>query len=156
MIDKKESLVMRLRSTPTRIVKDAIKEWAVAAVHRRRKLHDILTDDGFEVVDVDESSYVTEDGRYVHHAAGRAYALRPEIHAARLAQAFEDETKKLAEAETKSVAGTESLSTMVCPKCGDNLQHSAICPKCAAGKLGYRHRYTCACGGVDMASKDKL
>jgi hypothetical protein len=57
---------------------------------------------------------------------------------------------------TKSVIGTESLSQMICQKCGDALQHTTVCPKCAAGKLGYRHRYTCVCGGTDFISREIL
>jgi len=98
----------------------------------------------------------TYDGREILHVAGKSYALRPEVHAERLADAFEAAKKAQPEPETKSIVGTESLSAMVCPKCGDALQHASVCPSCAAGKLGYRHRYACVCGGVDLISKEKL
>ena len=111
---------------------------------------------GFERVDA--AGNLTSDGREVLMVEGVAMALRPEAHAERLALAFEAAKKARPEPEpeTKSVVGTESLSAMVCPKCGDSLQHSSVCPKCAAGKLGYRHRYTCVCGGVDLISKEAL
>lgn len=110
---------------------------------------------GYEEVVVDDGALLTDDGREVIRLKGHPWALRPDVHAARLASAF-DASKRVHTDETKSVVGTESLSAIVCPKCGDALQHTSVCPKCAAGKLGYRHRYTCVCGGVDLISKDKL
>ena len=111
----------------------------------------------FEQVDVPHDAKLTADGREIMRGPlGKAWALRPEIHAERLAAAFEAAKKQQAESETKSVVGTESLSNVTCPKCGDTLQHTAVCPKCAAGKLGYRHRYTCACGGADLISREAL
>ena len=111
---------------------------------------------GFERVKADGP--LTADGREVLMVEGVPMALRPEVHAERLERAFEAAKKARAEREsdTKSIVGTEALSQMVCPKCGDSLQHTAVCPKCAAGKLGYRHRYTCVCGGVDLISKEAL
>lgn len=110
---------------------------------------------GFELV-ADTASGITTDGREIIRVQCAAYALRPEVHAARLAAAFDAAKKAKQEPETKSVVGTDSLSAIVCPKCGDNLQHTTVCPKCAAGKLGYRHRYACVCGGADLISKDAL
>lgn len=114
-----------------------------------------LDSQGYEEVDVPDGIQLTGDGREVVHAHGRAWALRPEVHKARLSLAFAN-SNPIPEENTKSVVGTESLSPLSCPKCGDALQHSTVCPKCAAGKLGYRHRYTCVCGGVDFVSKEKL
>lgn len=109
---------------------------------------------GFERVKADGP--MTADGREVLMVEGVAMALRPEVHAERLAAAFEAAKVAQPESDTKSVIGTELMSQMTCPKCGDALQHTAVCPKCAAGKLGYRHRYTCVCGGVDMISKEAI
>lgn len=114
-----------------------------------------LVDAGLERVEL-AAGATKNDGREIVWVSGEAWALRPEIHAERLAHAFEEAKKHKHASETKSVVGTESLSAMTCPKCGDALQHTAVCPACAAGKLGYRHRYTCVCGGVDLISKDKL
>ncbi len=101
------------------------------------------------------------DGRRVFTLEGRRLVMTQEAHAAAVRSALSAaQAEKLQEPthpqKTKSVVGTESLSTMTCPKCGDALQHTAVCPKCAAGKIGYRHRYTCVCGGVDLISKDAL
>lgn len=114
-----------------------------------------LIDAGLERIQAARGSIVTDDGREIVWASGEAWALRPDVHAERLASALEA-ARERNDAETKSVVGTESLSQMVCPKCGDSLQHTKVCPACAAGELGYRHRYTCVCGGVDLVSKEPL
>lgn len=119
----------------------------------------LLATGEFEVVDA--APGIMHDGREVLEVAGQAIALRLDVHAERRRHALEMAQRRETERreknpEHKSVAGTESLSSIVCPKCGDALQHTAVCPKCSAGKLGYRHRYTCVCGGVDLISKDKL
>lgn len=124
------------------------------ALGRKNRLSRKMEEDGFESVDADPG--LMPDGRVAVAVGGRSWALRPEVHANQLAQAFDAAKQALQESETKSVVGTESLSAMTCPKCGDSLQHTIVCPKCSAGKLGYRHRYTCVCGGVDMVSKERL
>ena len=120
--------------------------------HRIESVREDMSKRGFEVVAAGPRDVTTHDGREILWVHGAAWALRPEMHAAYLSGAFESAKNT----QTKSVVGTESLSQMTCPKCGDSLQHTSVCPKCAAGKLGYRHRYTCVCGGVDLISKDKL
>lgn len=146
-------LLHKMTSVPIHVVRAA---WAARV--RIEKSLDIIEADllkrGYERVVAEKS--VTEDGRQVLHFNDRAYALRPEIHAERLAAEFEEVKAERLVSETKSVAGTDSLSALSCPKCGDYLQHTAVCPKCAAGKLGYRHRYACVCGGADIVSKEAL
>lgn len=124
------------------------------ALGRKNKLIKQMEADGFEPVEC--SREIMSDGRAVVRVGGQSWAQRQDVHAEQLAAAFEDAKKRQVEPEANSVAGTESLSAMTCPKCGDSLQHTIVCPKCAAGKLGYRHRYTCVCGGVDMVSKERL
>lgn len=147
MITKLEKLIF---SAPIEVARAA---WIEAV-----KIYREMRSQEFETVDADHGALLTNDGREIVWSQGKAWALRPEVHAERLAAAFEAAKKARQEPdpETKSVVGTESLSTMVCPKCGDSLQHTAVCPKCAAGKLGYRHRYTCVCGRVDLISKEAL
>jgi len=55
----------------------------------------------------------------------------------------------------KEVAGTEKLSDYVCPKCGESIEYSLVCPSCAVGRAGYIHRYSCVCG-VTFVTKEKL
>lgn len=121
-----------------------------------------LIEQGHE--EVEHDGLLLPDGREVFAMWGKRWALRPEVHAERMAQALEQARERDAliaaqkpnTAETKSVAGTDAISALVCPKCGDSLQHTRVCPACAAGKLGYKHRYTCVCGGVDLVSKEAL
>lgn len=128
--------------------------------YRRQDGIEKLTEDGFERVEVPSDTMVLEDGRPVFRAFDVVWALRMEEHLKRVHAAFQEEKERKKEAptqeETKSVVGTESLSVLVCNKCGDSLQHTKICPACSAGVLGYRHRYTCACGKTDIISKESV
>jgi len=150
ILNTEDHLFASLAGRPFAEVRAAYIALARLESGRRASVSAHMLQGGYEVVHGEN----TPDGREIIKVLGQTYALRPEIHAERLAAAF-DAAKK-AQPGTKSVVGTESLSAMVCPKCGDALQHTAVCPACAAGKLGYRHRYTCVCGGVDLISKDKL
>lgn len=157
MIDAKDKLYFVLLRAPFCHVRQAY-------IQRARVEHDRVTDarlwmeeQGYEAQqDVSPDALVTPDGREVVHAHGTSWALRSDVHTKRMAAAFEAAKVAQTESDTKSVVGSESLSMMVCPKCGDAIQHSAVCPACAAGKLGYRHRYTCVCGRVDLISKEAL
>lgn len=64
-------------------------------------------------------------------------------------------TKDSPATREKSVSGTETLSSLACPKCGDLLEHSAVCGACDAGRAGYRHRYSCVCG-VSFVTAEQL
>lgn len=113
---------------------------------------------GFEQVDC--GSRLTPDGREILYMYGMCWALRQEVHAKQLADVFDkkvgEQQVESADSKTKSVAGTDSLAPMTCPKCGDSLQYSKVCGACAAGKAGYRHRYACVRGCVDFVSKEKV
>lgn len=136
----------------------ARRAWIARALteSQRIKPEQWLESRGYVTVDAADNVEWMPDGRRVLRVRGAAYALRQDVHAERVRVALEAKRASTKTDETKSVVGTESLSAMVCPRCGDNLQHTAVCPKCAAGKLGYRHRYTCVCGGVDLISKEAL
>ena len=110
----------------------------------------------YELITAPDNAVITDDGREILRVNGQAWVLQPEEHTERLRLAFDSAKERSTESEPKSVVGTESLSTMTCPKCGDMLQYTSVCPNCAAGKLGYRHRYTCVCGGTDLISKEAL
>lgn len=128
--------------------------WADFVRLRRKSAEFVLPE--FERVDVSSSDVITADGRDVLRINGQAYALRQEIHIARMEKEFEAAKTAQTKTSTKSVVGTEGLSGMVCPKCGDSLQYSAVCGACAAGKAGYKHRYSCVHGHVDFVSKEKI
>lgn len=128
-----------------------------------------MLDNGFELLDVPADRLLTDDGREILHAHGKAWALRQEIHAQRLAEALaaqkardDAEPDRLppdkggqrgVDQTTKSVAGTDTLAEITCPKCGDAMQRTNVCPKCAAGKAGLKYRYTCPCGVEFVAGK---
>lgn len=121
-----------------------------------------LIEQGYE--ESDHQGHLLPDGRTVFEMWGKRWVLRSEVHAKRQAQMLEEARSREAAiaaanpetAETKSVAGTDGLARMVCPKCGDSLQYSTVCGACAAGKAGYRHRYSCVHGCVDFVSKEKV
>lgn len=156
MISENEKLIGVMSNRPFIACRDAYIQRARIESKRLEGYKKWLEENGFESVLVEPDAVITDDGREVLWVGGAPYALPAGLHKERLAAAFAAEKKRQSESDTKSVIGTESLSVMVCPKCGDTLQHTAVCPKCAAGKLGYRHRYTCVCGVVDLVSKEKL
>lgn len=154
MLTKAEKIINAFLSLD---IGEARSAWIRKALLERRGVPGLviaMVDGGFEVVDVREGSPITPDGREVIWVAGAAWALTLANHTTQLEAAFAQ--IKNQEEAAKSVLGTESMSIMICPKCGDTLQHTEVCSKCAAGKLGYRHRYTCVCGGVDMVSKEAI
>lgn len=156
MIKQVERLQALMFSLPFGVVRQAFELRSNRESGRIDEEKQWLSENGFEEVPANVGDILTQDGREIVSVAGKQYALRPEIHTKRLLEAFEAAKNARNEAETKSVVGTESMSVMICPKCGDALQHARVCPSCASGKLGYRHRYTCVCGGVDLISKEIL
>ena len=140
MHSKVTDTLRRMMSLPLEVAQ-SVWEARARADASLDELEAKLLADGYERVECE--SPITEDGRQVLRFNDRAYALRPEVHKERLATEFEAEKAARLASETKSVVGTESISTLVCPKC-------------AAGKLGYRHRYLCVCGGADIVSKEAL
>jgi rubrerythrin len=162
MITKTERISITLAQLDMASVQRLYDERAKMETDRQAGAQRYLERQGYELVSVNTDKHVAPDGREIVWIDSSAWALRPEIHAERLnqriAEAQEREAAKRAAqaAETNSVAGTESLSALTCPKCGDSLQHTRVCPSCPAGKIGYRHRYTCVCGGVDLVSKEPL
>lgn len=121
-----------------------------------------LKNDGY--VETSHDGIVLPDGREVYEMFGKRWVLQKDVYEDRKARALEmaisrDVAIAAANpetAETKSVAGTDDLARMICPKCGDSLQYSTVCGACAAGKAGYRHRYSCVHGCVDLVSKEKV
>ena len=48
-----------------------------------------MLDNGFELLDVPADRLLTDDGREILRAHGKAWALKPEVHAQRVAEAIE-------------------------------------------------------------------
>lgn len=97
----------------------------------------------FEEIDgLEPGTLLAPDGRAVLWIDGQSWALRPEVHAARV-QSF---VTKAVAAKTAQQA-SESLGPS-CPKCGDATNRTAVCPKCALGKAGLKYQYSCTCGAT--------
>lgn len=155
MITEKEKLKQRLLSLPQKEAEALILEWQATVIKNQQDLVVALLADGFEEVTDIHDEYLTTDGRELMWVEGKAYALKLEIHNQRREEAFAEAARQNDEVETKSILGSEQLAAIVCPKCKEAVEYSTVCCKCAAGKAGYRHRYTCVCG-VDFISKDRL
>ena len=155
MITEKEKIKQKLLSLPRFEVEELVAEWQAAVSKSQQDLIAALLADGFEEVTDIHDEYLTTDGRELMWVENKAYALKSEIHNQRREEAFAEAARQNEEVETKSILGSEQLAAIVCPKCKEPVEYSTICGKCAAGKAGYRHRYTCVCG-VDFISKDRL
>lgn len=111
---------------------------------------------GFECVDIPADQLLTDDGREVLRAHGKTWALRPDIHAQRLAEAMEQARKRDASlAEQQPHPAQPSPPPTVCTSlidgqlCGGNLAMHMICPNSALGKSGVAATLTCdVCGHV--------
>lgn len=151
-----KNLLFRMLSSDKRDVANAIEMYLDRMNKAESEAIKSMPGRGYE--EVGDEGDITADGREVISLYGKRWAVRQEIYEKR----FEEEASRAAaapenpKAETKSVAGTDGPSVMTCPKCGDILQYSTVCPACSAGKAGYRHRYSCVHGCVDLASKDKI
>lgn len=120
---------------------------------------------GYEdVPDYDGSSLSTSDGREIIVIKGRAYALRPEVHAQRRAAALE---RARVDAESRQKSGRadevkESIAATTCPQmiggkpCGGALNRKGVCSSCVTGKMGFSYRYTCETCGFDIVTKTEL
>lgn len=155
MISNTERLLQGMLSIEEKDVLAAITKWQDVIEKNQQGFLAALFADGFEEVTNLHDEYLTTDGRELMWVEGKAYALKLEIHNQRREEALAEAARQNEEAETRSILGSEQLAAIVCPKCKEAVEYSTICGKCAAGKAGYRHRYTCVCG-VDFISKDRL
>lgn len=115
-----------------------------------------MLDNGFELLDIPTDRLLTEDGREVLRAHGKAWALKPEIHAQRLAEAMEQARKRdatiaaqQAQQPKQTAQQTTCTSLIDGQLCGGTLIRAAVCPRCALGKSGVAATLTCdVCGHV--------
>ena len=117
-----------------------------------------MLDNGFELLDIPDGRLLTDDGREVLRAHGKAWALKPEVHAQRLAEALEqakqrDAAKKQAEQQSPPPEKREQPTTCTAlidgQLCGGTLIQATVCPRCALGKSGVAATLTCdVCGHV--------
>ena len=98
---------------------------------------------GYEQVDAVQGSLLLDDGREVLRLHGKAWALRPEAHAQRVAAAFDSARKRdeiLAQASRPTATCLALIDGQLC---GRNLVLAAVCPRCALGKSGVAATLTC-------------
>lgn len=118
-------------------------------------LRQMMQGNGFELIDVPDDRLLTDDGREILHAHGKAWALKPEIHAQRLAEAMEQERQRDAALAEQQQSTQTTQQPTVCAAlidgqlCGGTLVSAAVCPRCALGKSGVTATLTCdVCGHV--------
>ena len=113
-----------------------------------------IIDNGFELVGVPADQLLTDDGREIIRAYGKAWALKPEVHAQRLADAVEQAKQRdAAMAKRQPAQPTNPPTTCTTlidgQLCGGTLIRAAVCPRCALGKMGVAATLTCdVCGHV--------
>lgn len=144
---------------------DARKLWIYRARHEAGKVfsaRDLMQANGFEIVDIQAKQLLTDDGREVLRAHGKAWALRPEIHAQRLAEAMEQARQHdAAQAAQQPQPAKPSAPPAICTSlidgqlCGGALIRVVVCPRCALGKSGVVATLTCSvCGHVTAVMKE--
>lgn len=114
----------------------------------------MMQGNGFELIDAPDDRLLTDDGREILHAHGKAWALKPDVHAQRLAEAFEqakqrDVALKQAKHNEAETPPSTCLALIDGQLCGGTLVRAAVCPRCALGKSGVAATLTCdVCGHV--------
>lgn len=124
----------------------------------------LMLANGFEVVALPADQLLTNDGREVLRAHGKAWALRPEIHAQRLAEAMKQARQRdAAQAAQQPQPAKPSSPPAICTSlidgqlCGGALIRVVVCPRCALGKSGVVATLTCSvCGHVTAVMKEIL
>lgn len=97
---------------------------------------------------------MTDDGRPIVPALGKAWALKPEVHAKRLAEAMgrvkqRDAAVAVAASQQPATPPTTCTTLIDGQLCGGTLIHATVCPRCALGKSGVAATLTCdVCGHV--------
>lgn len=116
-----------------------------------------MLDNGFELLDIPTDRLLTEDGREVLRAHGKAWALKPEIHAQRLAEAMEQARQRgeAMAAQQQPAAPPSTCAALIDGQlCGGTLVRAHVCPRCALGKSGVAATLTCdVCGHVSAVMR---
>lgn len=109
-----------------------------------------MLENGFEVLDLPDDQLLTADGREVLRAHGKAWALKPEVHTKRLADAIAQAKHRDASKEAQSQRTQNACTALIDGQlCGGSFTVSPVCPRCALGKQGVTATLTCdVCGHV--------
>ena len=156
MIAEIERLNVKLAQLDIKDVQALYERRVAVEADRRKGAEQYLLGQGYERIDVGEDALMTSDGREIVRGAESAWALRPEIHAQRLADAMEQARQRdAAMAEQQSQPTPPSQQQTTCTSlidgqlCGGTLVRAAVCPRCALGRAGVAATLTCdVCGHV--------
>lgn len=113
---------------------------ALAESDHRRSALQWLANNGIELLDIPADQHLTDDGREVLRAHGKAYALRPEMHAKRLAVGTEQARQR---DHVRPPDAPTCVALIDGQLCGGTLVRAAVCPRCALGKSGVTATLTC-------------
>jgi len=152
VINDRDRLISLMSRMPIDVITAVVQQRMEGEAGASEWLHST----GFEPVTVDNDSLLTDDGREVMRIYGMAYALRPEIHAQRLAEAMEQVRQRdAAMADQQPQPAQPAPPPMICTSlidgqlCGGSLTLAQVCPNCALGKSGVAATMTCdVCGHV--------
>ena len=155
MLHDKDKLGRAMGRAPIEMVRSAYIDRVRIESGRIADTRQWMLDNGFELLDIPADRLLTEDGREVLRAHGKAWALKPEIHAKRLAEAMEQARNRDAALADQQQPAQPATPPTVCTSlidgqlCGGTLIRAAVCPRCALGKSGVAATLTCdVCGHV--------
>lgn len=114
-----------------------------------------MSEHGYEEIEIADGRLLSDDGREIVFAHKKKWVLNSDEWAKRWEDSIAKAVAEKEQSETKSVAGTDSASGLLCPTCGDIMMASSVCPACAVGRAGYKMRYSCVCG-VEFVSKSTI
>ncbi len=154
MLNDTEKTIVNLDYVPMSSVRTAYINRVRLEHERHDKISAWFDSNGFELLDIPAGQLLTDDGREVLRAHGKAWALRPEVHARRLAEAMEQARKcDAARTEQQPQQAQPTPPPTICTSlidgqlCGGNLVLAPVCPNCALGKSGVAATLTCdVCG----------
>jgi len=155
MIDFRDKLYFLMLRTSFEHVRTAFVQRSRVENDRRDNERMWIEEQGFESLDIPTDQLLTTDGREVLRAHGKAWALRPDIHAQRLAEALDQARQRDAAIAAQSTQPLTQLA--ICTAvidgnlCGGDLTLTPICPRCALGKQGVAQVLTCDVCGAQTA-----
>lgn len=148
-----KNLLFKMLATDPAEVRETIRAYTDKAERAEAEAIKAMPDRGYE--QTTEAGAMTADGREVVEMYGRRWALRQDVHAAKV-----DRQSKTAAPSVQPVR--EGVADVPCPQmsggrpCGATLNRSPVCPSCVTGKMGYRYRYTCEACGCDIVTREEL
>ena len=125
---------------------EVIRLWAVENIHMIKNSIQIALDTGWEVIEHTENSTVTSDGRPIAMIGNTFLTLTHEELKRRL-----DDAKYQPQPPAQEPAKAETITALICPKCGDVVAKQSICPSCKLGKAGFKVLCICTSCGYEEA-----